>query len=139
MYRECICACTTPTAEVEALLVSLILDGQVWDRILFTKELVCACNMTRATRLIHMVGCLIWQVDGRIDQVGQLLLLNASAADATKCARMQRCNACLHVHTHVRVNTCIRVHGLVHGRYAAVDKWASQLAQLQQAVFAKLN
>ena len=61
-------------AEVETLLVALILDGQV---------------------------------DGHIDQLDRLLLLNQKSSDAKK--------------------------------YNAVDKWGAQLAQLQQAVFSKLN
>ena len=62
-----------PAPEVEALLVALILDGQI---------------------------------DGQIDQIGQLLLLRQTAADAKK--------------------------------YAAADKWATQLAQLQQTILTKL-
>jgi len=61
------------TAEVEQLLVALILDGQI---------------------------------DGHIDQVGQLLLLRQSSADAKK--------------------------------YAAAEKWAQQLAALQQTILTKL-
>ena len=60
-------------AEVEELLVALILDGRI---------------------------------DGCIDQIGQLLLLNQSSADKAK--------------------------------YAAAEKWANQVATLQQAVVAKL-
>lgn len=60
-------------AEVEALLVALILDGQV---------------------------------DGQIDQIGKLLLLRQSSADAKK--------------------------------YAAAEKWANQLSQLQQTILTRL-
>jgi COP9 signalosome complex subunit 2 len=62
-----------PPAEVESLLVALILDGRV---------------------------------DGQIDQIGQLLLLKQTSADAKK--------------------------------YAAAEKWANQLAQLQQTILSKL-
>lgn len=61
-------------AEVEVLLVSLILDGQI---------------------------------SGHIDQLGQLLLLNQQADDVKK--------------------------------YAAVDKWSTQLAALQQTIFNKIS
>jgi len=60
-------------AEVEALLVALILDGQV---------------------------------DGQIDQIGNSLLLRQSSADAKK--------------------------------YAAAEKWANQLSQLQQTILTRL-
>ena len=60
-------------AEVEALLVALILDGRI---------------------------------DGQIDQIGQLLVLRQNSADAKK--------------------------------YAAAEKWATQLALLQQTILAKL-
>jgi len=58
---------------VEALLVALILDGQV---------------------------------DGQIDQIGNSLLLRQSSADAKK--------------------------------YAAAEKWANQLSQLQQTILTRL-
>merc|ERR1712216_307441 len=61
-------------AEVEQLLVSLILDGQI---------------------------------DGHIDQMGQLLLLTDKAEDAKK--------------------------------YAAIDKWSTQLTNLQQTIFNKIT
>ena len=60
-------------AEVEALLVALILDGHI---------------------------------DGHIDQIGGLLLLRQTPADAKK--------------------------------YAAAEKWATQLAALQQTILTKL-
>ena len=47
------------------------------------------------------------QVDGQIDQIGQLLLLNRASADATK--------------------------------YAAAEKWATQLAALQSTILSKLS
>ena len=60
-------------AEVEQLLVALILDGLI---------------------------------DGKIDQIGQLLLLSQSSADKVK--------------------------------FAAAEKWATQLQQLQQTILTKL-
>jgi len=61
-------------AEVEQLLVALILDGQI---------------------------------DGHIDQIGQMLLLTDKAEDAKK--------------------------------YAAIDKWSTQLGTLQQTIFNKIT
>ena len=46
------------------------------------------------------------KIDGQIDQIGQLLLLRQTSADAKK--------------------------------YAAAEKWANQLAQLQQTILSKL-
>ena len=122
-------------AEVEQLLVALILDGQVCA---YTALATAACDHTledsqgaqrtaaacprstacappphshpaRCASVPVADACLMrrLQIDGHIDQLDQLLLLNEKSGDAKK--------------------------------YHAVDKWGRQLAQLQQTVFSKLN
>ena len=56
--------------------------------------------------LLRALSIVDGQIDGHIDQIGQLLLLRQSSADAKK--------------------------------YAATEKWANQLAALQQTILTKL-
>lgn len=67
-------------AEVEQLLVALILDGQVG---VFSnrKSFHGHPTMSAAHFLPHRVCC---QVDGHVDQLDQLLLLNEKSGDAKK-------------------------------------------------------
>ena len=129
-----------PPADVEHLLVALILDGQVRhlgrspapsvassrllspprasSRLLtpslalsrpLSPSLALSHPLSPSLALSHTSLCLLicdGQVDGQIDQIGQLLLLRQTSADAKK--------------------------------YAAAEKWATQLGALQQTILTKL-